>query len=368
MRLLVCADVHLDAPFIWLPGPPALAEQPSPGHPRVRWVDLCADAALQVDALLCAGDLYEHDRVTPDTAQFLRSSFGDLGVPVFLAPGNHDWLGPTSLYSEVRWPDNVVVFADDRLRPVPLTDGVTLWGAAHRAPANTDDFLAGFDVDRGGVHLALFHGSERAALGQQGAGKVPHAPFRAEEVPAAGLHHAFVGHFHAPVEAPWHTYPGNPEPLSFGELGPRGAVLAEVAPDGSVARERYPVGRSRVHAVLVDITGARHSGDVREMVGTAVADLEGIVRVTLVGAVAPEVEIRLTDLRDVGAHLDALVPRLGDLSVAYDLEAVAGEPTVRGQFVRDVLQDPSLDEGTRQRVLVTGLRALDGRAGDLAAH
>ncbi len=51
----------------------------------------------------------------------------------------------------------------------------------------------------------------------------------------------------------------------------------------------------------------------------------------------------------------------GRLDVGHDLDALADERTVRGQFVRDVRADPSLDEDTRTRVLLAGLRALDGR-------
>ena len=60
--------------------------------------------------------------------------------------------------------------------------------------------------------------------------------------------------------------------------------------------------------------------------------------------------------------------REGPLDVADDLEAMAGERTVRGQFVRDVRADPALDEDTRRRVLRTGLRALDGPAEPTAAR
>jgi hypothetical protein len=40
---------------------------------------------------------------------------------------------------------------------------------------------------------------------------------------------------------------------------------------------------------------------------------------------------------------------------------VAREPTVRGQFVRDVLA-AGLPSDEQRRVVITGLRALDGRA------
>jgi DNA repair protein SbcD/Mre11 len=61
------------------------------------------------------------------------------------------------------------------------------------------------------------------------------------------------------------------------------------------------------------------------------------------------------------------VPRMGRLTVAYDFDALVAEPTVRGQFAKDVLAS-DLDEDTKRRVLVTGLRALDGRSADLEVH
>src|SRR5439155_5603551 len=136
---------------------------------------------------------------------------------------------------------------------VTLADGFTLWGAAHCAPANTGGFLDHFRVDRGGVHCALFHGSEQSWLARQGAGKIPHAPFDAEQIERAGLCHAFLGHYHTPRDAERHTYPGNPDPLTFGEDGARGVVIASVAADGSVARARQTVSTTAVHDQELDI-------------------------------------------------------------------------------------------------------------------
>ena len=110
-----------------------------------------------------------------------------------------------------------------------------------------------------------------------------------------------------------------------------------------------------MHEVSVDVTGASRSAEMRERVEEAVAGLAGVVRVTVHGALAPSVD--LADLTGLGDHLDGLVLRQGQ----HDLDALAGERTVRGQFVRDVRADSSLDEETRTRVLLAGLRALDGR-------
>ncbi len=356
-RLLHFADLHLDAPFAWASADTARRRRRNRRETLTRILRL-ADAE-RVDAILCAGDLFEHDRIGPDTVEFLRSSLAGTDRPVFLAPGNHDWLSPESPYALVEWSPNVHLFEEARLVGVELTDGLTLWGAAHRAPANTDGFFSGFRVGRGGVHLAVAHASERGALGWQESGKQPHAPFDAGELAASGLAHAFLGHYHLPRDAELYTYPGNPDPLDFGEEGPRGVVLATVEADGKVLRERRSVAVSEVHDITVSVDGAAHSGEVREALQAALVPLAGCVRATLNGEVAPSLEL---DMREVGRgfdHLDGLVVRSA-VSTGYDLEQIGQEATVRGQFVRDAAAEIP-DEVLRQRVILTGLRALAGR-------
>lgn len=97
---------------------------------------------MNADALFCGGDLYEHEYFRPDTAEFLKATFAELApIPVYIAPGNHDWYGPQSLYAQVDWSENVHVFREAVFRGVELNNGVWLWGAAHMGPANTGNFL-----------------------------------------------------------------------------------------------------------------------------------------------------------------------------------------------------------------------------------
>ncbi len=364
MRILLFADLHLDAPFTWAPPAVARARRQALRDALSHIGRLAAE--LDVEALCCAGDLFEHERTRPDTGRFLREVFAAAPCPVLLAPGNHDWYGPASLYRQVDWPGNVQLFTADRLEAYELSDGFTVWGAAHRAPANTDGFLDGFRADRGGVSVALFHGSEQGGLVRQGDRKVPHAPFEAEQVPRAGLAHALVGHFHRPVSSRWHTYPGNPEPLAFGETGQRGAVLVTVAADGSVARETFEVWSAPWRDVTVELEDAEHVGQIREQVRAALAGLDGIVRLTISGAVAPGLDLSALDVSDLGLHLDALVVRPPQVSVRYDVGSLAAEATVRGAFVRDVLA-ADLPADTCDRVLRAGLLAFDGRVDEMVA-
>ncbi len=363
MKLVLFSDLHLDSAFAWMGARDEQAARARRQGLRAtlrRILDLAAEE--HADAVFCGGSLYEHEHFTPDTVAFVQAELERVHpLPVYLAPGNHDWLGPSSLYAQARWSPNVHVFTSDRLERVELTDGLSLWGAAHRAPADTRGFLDGFHADGGGIHLALFHGSERGALAQQDEDKAPHAPFRAEQIPAAGLQHAFLSHFHRPSDAPTYTYPGNPDPLSFGEDGQRGAVIATVRPDGSIARERRRVASTAAHDLMVDITPCTGLQQIGDLVAATVNGLDGVARITLQGTLNPAVDLHLEDLYAFAPRLQAATFRLGRVYPPYDLVAISQELTVRGRFVQDVLAAGLPEDETRD-ILVTGLRALDGRS------
>ena len=357
MKFVLFSDLHLDSPFQW--APPSLGRKLRLAL-RETLDRICRLALDQgADALLCAGDLYEQENFTPDTAEYLRSAFEALApLRVFVAPGNHDWYGPTALYREVPWSPNVHVFDEARLSAVALDGQVTLWGAAHRAPANTADFLHGFHVDGAAVNLALFHGSEHGSLAAQENGKVPHAAFREDEIPAAGLRHAFVGHYHQPRNSQWLTYAGSPQPLAFGKSS-GSAVIVEFT-DGKIHRKRVDVSSIAFHDIHLDVSGAASTSEILARARDAVSQLHGVARVTVSGRLASAVDLKLDDIRAVPTELDALVVRTNNVVADYDFDALAEEQTVRGQFVRDVRNsDLAVDE--TQRVLVVGLRALDGR-------
>jgi exonuclease SbcD len=365
VRLLHFADLHLDAPFRWAGAELARRRRQSLRDTLRAISELASSSA--VDAVLCAGDLYEQDYFSPDTAAFLRRAWADLHpLPIYIAPGNHDWYGPQSLYQQVHWSPNVHLFVETTLQPVVLADGITLWGAAHVAPAGAKGFLRDFQIDREGIHLALFHGSERSDQAVFGEGRDIHAPFDASQLTQAGIHHAFCGHYHQPRDAPHHTYPGNPEPLTFGESGPRGAVVVTVGANGSVNRERRRVAGSHSHDLKLDVSGCTSSQEVRELVATHLEGKSGLARVTLVGELAPQIDLQAADIREAAPHMDALLAHLTELQVAYDFGAMAEERTVRGEFVRSVLSS-DLDQNDRRQVLLMGLRALDGR-NDLAGY
>lgn len=375
MKLAVVADVHLDTKFSWLTARAAARRRENLKKALERAVELVV--AEKADALLVAGDLYEQDRFAADTGQFLSRVFESLEPrPVLVAPGNHDWWGPESLYALVAWSPNVHVFKGSSLEPFELEDGVTVWGAAHQASRTERNFLDNFRVPGSGVHIGLIHGSESSRLRAEilaDPNKFAHAPFAESDICRAGLAHVFAGHYHTASSSSLCTYPGNPDPLNFGEdrLGnPRGVVFATIDPSGGVRVEpAREVAVSRVLAIDVDIGGA---GDRRQLVDVVVervheaiqGAVEGsFLKISLGGEVARDVDLTSIEnsISDELAEASAVVVEADRVRHSIDIEAFEDEQSIRGEFVRAVAACDDLDDRLKEKVIVAGLTALEGR-------
>lgn len=148
---MLLSDVGLDRPCEW--ATPAIASSRRAAAKQAL-VDILIEARRQsVELIACAGDLFDRHTVRPATMQWLMTALCSAAVPVLIAPGNEDFVGPLGGYARHRWPPNVHIFTSDRLAPHECAGGVTIWGAANRQAHSASSFLDGVHVDRGGVKV-----------------------------------------------------------------------------------------------------------------------------------------------------------------------------------------------------------------------
>lgn len=333
-RILHCADVHLETTFAQTRGGSARRKALTDAFARI------VDEALarNVDALTIGGDLYESERAGPQTVRFLFEEFARFGRPVFIAPGNHDPHGPATLLARGDVPDNVKIFNEAAWRAYPLTDGVTLFGFGHTLAEPGRPF-AGASFDRGGVQLAIVHGSDEERCPPN---KRATAPFTTDEALAAGATLVLTGHYHGGYitthkKRPVVAYPGSPEPMRFGESDVHGAL--EITIDGThVAAKAVPIARTRLIERTCDLAGASSEHAVFASIESLLVDCSrsDYVRVRLAGGVQGGTRIDTELIAErLGATLGSL--EIVDTTVAHDYAAIALEPTVRGHVVRDLL-------------------------------
>ena len=131
LHILHAADLHLDAPFAAL----TAAEARQRREEQRLLLDKLADTAIERGADL-AGDLLDSAQTYRETAQALAAALGRIPAPVAIAPGNHDFYGPGSLYAAPFWPKNVLIFRESAVQMVvnsPALDTAAAPGAAGRA-------------------------------------------------------------------------------------------------------------------------------------------------------------------------------------------------------------------------------------------
>ena len=114
IKLIHGADLHLDSPFSGLTPEQAAARRQEQRELLDRLAGLARER--EADLVLLSGDLLDSRRTYRETAQALARSLGSLPCPVFLAPGNHDFYGPQSLYAALDWPENVHIFTSGSVR------------------------------------------------------------------------------------------------------------------------------------------------------------------------------------------------------------------------------------------------------------
>ena len=251
LNIIHGADFHLDSPFSGLSPQRAAQRRGEQRELLSRLAQLARET--RADLVLLSGDLMDGDNVYRETAQALSQALGSIPCPVFLAPGNHDYYRPSSVYATLDWPDNVHIFTSPKLEGVDLPElNCTVYGRAFCSPHETDAPLSGFRAaEDGRLTLACLHGD--MAPGSD------YGPISQQDLAASGLDYAALGHIHqySGLQRAGRTvwaYPGCPEGRGFDETGDKGVLLLHAQP-GQVTGEFVPLCRRRYQIAQVDVTG-----------------------------------------------------------------------------------------------------------------
>ncbi|GMU40314.1 MAG: hypothetical protein AMXMBFR23_11800 [Chloroflexota bacterium] len=248
LRLLHTSDVHLGA-HDSSRGPSDASRALEAGFRAVIDVGL----RERVDAMLIAGDFFDNARVRVETLEFAAAEIARLGRPVVIGPGNHDHVGPGSVYDRIdlaALAQNLHVIRDPRGETVAF-DALELevWSRPHTE--QVPDFRPFEAVPpRGDApwQVAIGHGHfihPKALL---------HHSFHIREEHLAGSDRDYValGHWErltrvAAGERTVAAYSGAPEGLARAASGGHevgGHVLiVDLMEDGSVRLTGVPLGQ-----------------------------------------------------------------------------------------------------------------------------
>ena len=273
LKILHSADWHLDSPFAGFSEQQRQFLRESQRKIPGKVAELCR--AEDCDMVLLAGDIFDGP-ARPETVALLKRELENCGVPVLIAPGNHDYCGNTSPWKTETWPENVFIFTEG-LESVTIQGlNCRIYGAAFQSmdcPALLEGFHAQGDE---AYRVAVLHGDPLQR-------NSPYNPITNAQVRNSGLDYLALGHVHKAglfrLGETVCAWPGCPMGRGWDETGAKGVCIVTL--DEEPTLQTRSLSLPRFFDLEVEVTG-----DAVETVEAALPAVPGddFYRITLTGS------------------------------------------------------------------------------------
>ena len=330
MKILHSADWHLDSPLRGFePHQQAQLKQVLLEIPG-KVATICRQEAC--DLVLLSGDLFD-GAYSRDSYLAVYQALEEMAVPVFISPGNHDYIHMNSPWLRESWPSNVTIFREQALTMVQLP-GCRIWGGAFQA-MEAPGMLKGFAAPEGeGYAIGILHGDTTQA-------RSPYCPVTAKQIKDSGLDYLALGHIHEGGSVRQGktlcAWPGCPMGRGYDEPGDKGLLIVELAEQ--VTTRFLPLDTPRFFDLQTQPEEDPVAAISSLLPGAGSRDY---YRITLVG---PSQPLDLAQLRAQFADFPNLVLR--DRTVLpVDPWSAVGEDSFEGMYfslLQEKLADPLED-------------------------
>lgn len=351
MKIIHTSDIHLDSPLTSRLSADKVSERRREllsGFGRL----VNEARMMDVDAVIIAGDLFDSQRPSKkaiDTAVSIISEASDLTF--FYICGNHE--GDAIGNSGIALPDNLKIFSN----------GWTYYNMGDVTIAGRNDICEGMFNDLSlsaeRTNIVILHGELRDRCA---------APETVGIKDAIGknINYLALGHYHsygASVidERGAAVYCGIPEGRGFDETGDKGYVILS-AGGGRVMHSFRSFAKRRLHIIPVELDGAVRTAEIAERAQRALAAIPStdIVRLELCGRYHPSLWKDIEGLERLFNNKYYYFEIKDSSRIGINPEDYKHDMSLKGEFIRTVSADETLDEETKERIIACGINALMG--------
>ena len=301
---------------------------------------------------LLAGDLFDTPTPSQGAVRYVLDCVGAHADMTFLyIEGNHD----AGALADIPLPENLYRIPAHEGRSFSFA-GVTVHAAGFGAG---EEVLSSFVMQADTQNILLLHGILSTSRADTREEIIPRPLFDGKPIDYIALGHL---HTHSAMRTESGTlvcYAGTPEGRGFDETGKCGVVLYDT--EARTADFLRTASRT-LHEIAVDVTGAVTLPEIEMRVMTAVSGIPetDMVRLTLTGEVEDHYLKQPEQIRLLIDGLFYFSKVKDSIRLVLRPDRFRNDISLRGEFVRRVLNDRELSEEDKERVLTFGLRALEG--------
>lgn len=350
MKIIHCADVHLGSKMdSKLPPEKAQERKMEVREAFVNMVKFARDN--DVRAIMLCGDVFDSDKPFKKDKEFFYSVVKNYPDIDFLyLRGNHD--------RQERFTQNELL----NLKTFSTDWTAYSYGNAdiygvECADDNARSLYSSLKCDGGKLNIVMLHGQISDSDGKD---KINLAKLRDKNIDYLALGHVHSYSLSKLDGRGVYSYSGCLEGRGFDELGQKGFVLLDVT--DKIKARFIPNSVRKIEEVFADVSCASDAFSASLAARAAIkCDRRDMVRLILTG----EINFDNENLaRETGKLLadDYYFVSVKDKTVRkFDLDALAADKSLKGEFIRTVLANDNLTEEQKSRVIAAGLKALSGR-------
>ena len=364
MRIIHCADVHLDS---------ALNAHLGREKSKVRRNEILNTFSKMfgyaeendIQAVIIAGDLFDSETVSATTINVVIGEIAKhADIDVFYLRGNHD--PDDSIFAGRKIPENLYLFGEEWIQYKLKESLIVITGVILTAD-NCASIYDEIELDEDYINIVTLHGQEQEYGRVHDANDVCMRKLRNIGIDYLALGHVHGRKFQRLDHRGVYCYPGCLEGRGFDECGEHGFMVLDVDERShTVDAEFVPFAKRRLYSIDVDLTSACDSNDAADRVAEQLygeikpVDKEygrDLVRICLTGSVDVENEISIPYIEEQFKDSFYYLEIRDKTKLYVDPLRYAGDATLKGEFVRTVMAQ-NLTDDDKAFVIQTGIRAL----------
>ena len=356
MKFVHIADMHFDSPFVNLSDKNILGDLRRLQQRKVfkKVIEYCKEN--EVEYLFISGDLYEHKYVKLSTIEYINQLFKEIPrVQVIIAPGNHDPYIKNSYYNKFNWNENVKIF-EPKIETIEKEE-IVIHGYGFDDFYCTNCGIEEYEIeDTNKINILVMHGTiDGASIEEKQYNSITKKLLQEKK-----FDYVAMGHIHKPEYNTNIAYPGSTISLGFDELGAHGMLVGEIEKN-NLKLEFIPLDEEEFKEIDLEVNDIVSKEELIEKINQLAIKDNEYSKIILRGN--RNFEINPYDIMKYIEN-ERIIKIKNHTKIAYDLEKMANENTLKGLFIKEMLEKLKQDLSEEEKEMIEkaieiGLEALE---------